>query len=190
MSLDQSPTTSPAPAPPAHPEPSPDAMTGGQWFRLAAVLGLLVWLTAATGIYGLVMVLGIIVMIFLHELGHYVMAKRAGMQVTEFFLGFGPRIWSVQRGETEYGLKLLPAGAYVKITGMHDIEEVDPAVEDLTYRQQPYWQRFGVAVAGSTVHMLLALVLIYSLLVGFGVSVGSITQRILWFTPKTATPPA
>ncbi len=178
MSLDQSPAPEPGARAPAGAARSrrPTAMTGGQWARLAVVLGLLVWLTAATGLYGLVMVLGIIVMIFLHELGHYVMAKRAGMKVTEFFLGFGPRIWSIRRGETEYGLKVIPAGAYVKIIGMHDIEEVDPADEARTYRQQPFWQRFGVAVAGSTMHFLLALVLIYGLLVGFGVSGGSITS--------------
>jgi len=156
---------------------SPDgAMSGAQWIRLAVVVGLLAWLTVATGVYGLAMVLGIMVMIFLHELGHFVMAKRAGMKVTEFFLGFGPRIWSVQRGETEYGLKLIPAGAYVKIIGMHDIEEVDAADEARTYRQKPFWQRFGVAVAGSTVHFGLALILIYVLLVGFGVRGGSLTD--------------
>ncbi|QYG92654.1 site-2 protease family protein [Iamia sp. SCSIO 61187] len=152
-------------------------MTLGQWVRLGVVAALLVVLTASTGVYGLLMVLGIVVMITLHELGHFVMARRAGMKCTEFFLGFGPKIWSVRRGETEYGLKLIPAGAYVKIVGMHDIEEVDPADEPKTYRQQPFWQRFGVAVAGSTVHFVLALGLIYALLVGFGLSGGSITDR-------------
>lgn len=152
-------------------------MTPGQWARLGVVAALLVVLTASTGIYGLLMVLGIIVMITLHELGHFVMARRAGMKCTEFFLGFGPTIWSVRRGDTEYGLKLVPAGAYVKIVGMHDIEEVDPADEAETYRQQPFWQRFGVAVAGSTVHFILALGLIYALLVGFGLPGGSITDR-------------
>ncbi|MGI8939680.1 MAG: M50 family metallopeptidase [Iamia sp.] len=176
MSLDQHPT-SPGPEATAPPPPAPvsdGAMTAGQWARLAGVLALLVWLTAATGIYGLAMVLGIVIMIALHELGHFVMAKRAGMKCTEFFLGFGPRIWSVQRGETEYGLKLIPAGAYVKIIGMHDLEDVDPADEPLTYRQKPFWQRFGVAVAGSTVHFILALALIYTLLVGFGLPGGSL----------------
>ncbi|HMJ76087.1 MAG TPA: site-2 protease family protein [Iamia sp.] len=152
-------------------------MTLGQWVRLGVVGGLLVWLTYATGVYGLIMVLGIVVMITLHELGHFVMAKRAGMKVTEFFLGFGPRIWSVRRGETEYGLKLIPAGAYVKIVGMHDIEDVDPADEPRTYRQQPFWQRFGVAVAGSTVHFLLAVGLIFILLVGVGLPGGEIVQK-------------
>ncbi|HEX7135976.1 MAG TPA: site-2 protease family protein [Iamia sp.] len=158
-------------------DPGDGRMTLGQWVRLGVVGGLLVWLTAATGVYGLIMVLGIVVMITLHELGHFVMAKRAGMKVTEFFLGFGPRIWSVHRGETEYGLKLIPAGAYVKIVGMHDIEEVDPADEPRTYRQQPFWQRFGVAVAGSTVHFLLALGLIFILLVGVGLPGGEIVQK-------------
>lgn len=185
MSLDQHPPTPPLPdtAPPEAEAaaamgaevPTAGGMTGGQWARLVGVLALLVWLTTATGIYGLAMVMGIVVMIALHELGHFVMARRAGMKCTEFFLGFGPRIWSVQRGETEYGLKLIPAGAYVKILGMHDIEEVDPADEALTYRQQPFWQRFGVAVAGSTMHFILALVLIYTLLVGFGLPGGSIS---------------
>ena len=56
----------------------------------------------------LVVILALVVMITLHELGHYLTAKRAGMKVTEFFLGFGPKIWSIQRGETEYGIKLHP----------------------------------------------------------------------------------
>jgi membrane-associated protease RseP (regulator of RpoE activity) len=158
-------------------EPDDGRMTLGQWVRLGFVGALLVWLTAATGVYGLAMVLGIVVMITLHELGHFVMAKRAGMKVTEFFLGFGPRIWSIHRGETEYGLKLIPAGAYVKIIGMHDIEEVEPGDEPRTYRQQPFWQRFGVAVAGSTMHFIIAIVLIGALLVGFGMPGGDIVQK-------------
>lgn len=168
--------TGPVEVEPAPPPPD-GTMSVGQWARLGVVGLLLVWLTAATGVYGLVMVLGIVVMITLHELGHFVMARRAGMKCTEFFLGFGPRIWSVQRGETEYGLKLIPAGAYVKIIGMHDLEEVDPADEPYTYRQQPFWQRFGVAVAGSTVHFMIALVLIFVLLVGFGMPGGSIADQ-------------
>ena len=67
---------------------------------LAVLIGALVVL-AMISTWALIMVLGIVVVIFLHELGHYVMAKRAGMKVTEFFIGFGPRIWSFHRGETE-----------------------------------------------------------------------------------------
>ena len=69
----------------------------------------------------------IIAMVMVHELGHLLAAKRGGMKVTEYFLGFGPRLWSVRRGETEYGVKAIPAGGYVKIPGMTNLEEVDPA---------------------------------------------------------------
>ncbi len=179
MSIDQQPPPPSGPEAPASPSSAPRGnapMTASQWARLAVVVGLLVLLTATTGLWGLVMVLGIVVMITLHELGHFVMAKRAGMKVTEFFLGFGPRIWSIHRGETEYGLKLFPAGAYVKVVGMHNIEDVDPADEANSYRQQPFWQRFGVAVAGSTVHFVLALVLLFILLAGVGLPGGSLTH--------------
>ena len=60
------------------------------------------------------------------------------MKVTEYFLGFGPRLWSIRRGETEYGIKAIPAGGYVKIIGMTNLEEVDPADEARTYRQKPF----------------------------------------------------
>jgi membrane-associated protease RseP (regulator of RpoE activity) len=103
----------------------------------------------------------IIAMIMLHELGHFVMAKRAGMKVTEFFLGFGPRLWSIRRGETEYGVKAIPAGGYVRIIGMSNMDEVDPADEERTYRSKPYRHRLGVAVAGSTMHMIIAATLLF-----------------------------
>ena len=154
-----------------------DAMTTGQWVRAALLVGLLVLLTATSGLWGLAIVLGIVVMVFLHELGHYLTAKRAGMKVTEFFIGFGPRIWSFRRGETEYGIKLVPAGAYVRIIGMHNLEEVEPADEGRTYRQKTFRQRLAVAVAGSTMHFVIALVLIFVVLVGLGAPGGRITGR-------------
>ena len=116
----------------------------------------------------LVVIAAVAVMIFMHELGHFLTAKWAGMKVTEFFLGFGPKIWSFQRGETEYGIKAIPAVAYVRIVGMHNLEEVDPADETRTYRQKPYWRRLSVAVAGSTMHFLMALVCIFLVLVFHG----------------------
>ena len=110
----------------------------------------------------------IILMIMLHELGHFVMAKRAGMKVTEFFLGFGPRVWSVRRGETEYGVKAIPAGGYVRIIGMSSADEVDPADEERTYRSKPYRDRLGVAVAGSTMHFIIAAILLFIVLAAVG----------------------
>ena len=144
--------------------------------RLAGLLAALV----ALGLWRpwmLVMVLGLVVMIFLHELGHFIMAKRAGMKVTEFFLCFGPKLWSFKRGETEYGVKLLPLGAYVKIIGMSNLEEVAPQDEARAYRQKSFGQRIGVAVAGSTMHFILAFVLIFISLVMVGAPAGTLDPR-------------
>ncbi|MFZ4516799.1 MAG: site-2 protease family protein [Microthrixaceae bacterium] len=132
----------------------------GRIARVAVLVGLVVLLGVTRGLPILIVILAILVMIFLHELGHYIAAKRAGMKVTEFFIGFGPRIFSFRRGETEFGLKAVPAGAYVKIIGMSNLEEVDPEDEARTYRQAPYRSRASVAVAGSAMHFALALVLL------------------------------
>ncbi len=84
------------------------------------------------------------------------------MKVTEFFLFFGPKIWSFKRGETEYGIKCIPAGAYVRIIGMSNIEtDVPPEDEPRTYRQQSYPKRVLVASAGSIMHVLQAFVLLF-----------------------------
>ena len=147
---------------PEHEGPAPLGTPLGRSLRLAALIGLVVLLGITQGVSMLIVVLAIVVMIFLHELGHYVMARRAGMLVTEFFIGFGPRIWSFRRGETEYGIKAIPAGAYVRIVGMSNMEDVEPELEARTYRQGRFRDRLGVAVAGSTMHFLIALVLLFS----------------------------
>jgi membrane-associated protease RseP (regulator of RpoE activity) len=105
----------------------------------------------------------VILMIMLHELGHFATAKWSGMKVTEFFIGFGPRLWSIRKGETEYGVKALPLGGYVKIIGMTNLEDVDPADEPRTYRQQSFPKRFAVAIAGSFMHFVIAFVLLWIL---------------------------
>lgn len=120
------------------------------------------------GVSGLVVVSSFVVMLVLHELGHFVVARLAGMQVTEFFIGFGPRLWSMRRGETTYGVKAIPAGAYVRITGMSSLDLVDPAVEHRTYRQQSYPKRMAVALAGSAMHFAIALALLFFVYVAIG----------------------
>ncbi|MGE0878516.1 MAG: RIP metalloprotease [Acidimicrobiia bacterium] len=137
------------------------------WVRLAMVIAVCVAL-ALFSPWVFVAVMAIAFMIFMHELGHFLTARAAGMKVTEFFIGFGPRIWSFRKGEVEYGLKAIPAGAYVRIIGMSNLEQVDPADEARTYRQKPYWRRLSVAVAGSTMHFILALVCLLGLFVGYG----------------------
>jgi membrane-associated protease RseP (regulator of RpoE activity) len=116
----------------------------------------------------LLIIVGIILMVMLHEFGHYWTAKRSGMKVTEFFLGFGPRLWSFTRGETEYGVKAIPAGGYVRIIGMTNLEEVDPADEPRTFRQGPPGKRLAVILAGVTVNLIIAFVLIFIVIAGQG----------------------
>jgi membrane-associated protease RseP (regulator of RpoE activity) len=120
----------------------------------------------AVAIVGVILALPLI--IFLHELAHFVTAKRTGMKVTEFFVGFGPRLWSVQRGETEYGLKAIPLGGYCKIIGMTNLEEVPPADEPRAYRSKSFVPKVVVASAGSLMHFALALVLMFGVLVVAG----------------------
>src|SRR5438128_3762417 len=110
-------------------------------------------------------VVAILVTILIHEAAHFGFAKVFGIKVQEFFVGFGPRVWSVRRGETEYGLKALPLGGYCRIVGMTNLEEVDGADEPRTYRAKPFLPKLGVALAGSTVHFIIALVLILVVLV-------------------------
>jgi membrane-associated protease RseP (regulator of RpoE activity) len=132
--------------------------------RLVLIVAAGVIAAQATGVSKTVAVIvAIFVMIMLHEFGHFITAKWAGMKVTEFFVGFGPRLWSVQRGETEYGVKAIPLGGYCKIIGMTNLEPVDPADEARAYRTKPYWRRLSVAVAGSVTHFLIAFCLLISL---------------------------
>ena len=116
----------------------------------------------------LAIVFGIVALIMLHEAGHYFTAKRAGMKVTEFFLGFGPRVWSFRRGETEYGVKVIPAGGYVRIVGMSNLEDVDPDEESRTFRHGTFGNRLTVILAGVSVNLILAFLLIYVALIGRG----------------------
>ena len=164
-------------APP--PAPFPERVKSPRRSALELVLALvaIVAVAVATGYVDLLIVVAsIIVIVMLHELGHFLVAKRSGMKVTEYFIGFGPRLWSFRRGETEYGVKALPLGGYVKIPGMTNLEEVDPADEGRLYRDKPFHSRLAVAVAGSAVHFLLALVLLFVLFTFVGVPNSSQVQ--------------
>jgi membrane-associated protease RseP (regulator of RpoE activity) len=98
----------------------------------------------------------LILVIVVHEAAHFGVARLFGIKVTEFFVGFGPKIWSTRRGETEVGFKWIPAGGYVKIAGMSPFEEVPPEDLPRTYGAKPRWQRALVIVAGPATHFVLA----------------------------------
>ncbi len=161
----------PANAPPGAPPGTGGAPKSARRsvIELLAAVAVLVALAVASGQGDLlVVVVCLIVIVMLHEFGHLLAAKHGGMKVTEYFLGFGPRLWSFRRGETEYGIKAIPLGGYVKIPGMTNLEEVDPADEARTYREQPFRARLLVAVAGSAMHFLMAFVLLWALLTFVG----------------------
>jgi regulator of sigma E protease len=105
--------------------------------------------------------IGFSLLIILHEGGHFAIAKATGMRVERFFLFFGPTIWSFKRGETEYGIKAIPLGGYVKITGMNPEEEIPPEVVQRAYYRQPVWMRIAVIAAGPAVNIALAFLILF-----------------------------
>jgi membrane-associated protease RseP (regulator of RpoE activity) len=130
-----------------------------------------------------IFVVALLFSVMLHETGHFVTAKKFGMKVTQYFVGFGTTLWSVVRGETEYGIKVLPFGGFVKITGMTSMDEVDPVDEPRSFRQHPAWQRLIVLFAGSFMHFVLALVLLFLVAGGIGLETSGNTSSNLGISP-------
>ena len=116
----------------------------------------------ALGVIGFVVAL--LASVMLHEFGHFATAKHFGMKATKFFVGFGPTLWSTRRGETEYGVKAIPAGGFVKIIGMTPLEDIEPGDEDRVFYKQPPMRRFVVLVAGSVTHLVLAVLILFGFL--------------------------
>ena len=111
-----------------------------------------------------------LVSVMIHEWGHFASARRFGMKATDFFVGFGPTLWSTRRGETEYGIKAIPAGGFVKIVGMTELEEVAPEDEARAFYKQPAHRRAVVLVAGSFMHFVIAAVILVLTPMLFGAS--------------------
>ncbi|MBA3690027.1 MAG: RIP metalloprotease [Actinobacteria bacterium] len=102
---------------------------------------------------------GLLLVILIHELGHFTVARAFGFKVEEYFVGFGPKLWSTRRGEIEYGVKALPLGGYVKIAGMNPYQPVAPEDLPRAYGSKPRWQRALVIFAGPGIHLVIAAVL-------------------------------
>jgi regulator of sigma E protease len=113
---------------------------------------------------------GFALLVILHELGHFAMAKRVGMRVEKFSLFFPPTVWSKKVGETEYAIGSIPAGGYVKISGMNPDEDLPEEVRDRAYHAQPVWKRIVVIAAGPAVNLVLAFVLLLIFYWAIGIS--------------------
>lgn len=147
-----------------------------------------------------VLFVGLLLSIGLHEIGHLVPAKLFNVRVTQYMVGFGPTVWSRRRGETEYGLKWIPLGGYVRMIGMLPprpsddpnklrsvstgpwqglienaravaSEEIRPGDEDRVFYRKPWWQKAIIMVGGPAMNFLLAFVLFAIVMMGFGVQV-------------------
>jgi regulator of sigma E protease len=116
---------------------------------------------------------GFALLVILHELGHFSAAKSVGMRVEKFSLFFPPTLWSKKRGETEYAIGAIPAGGYVKISGMNPDEDLPPEVRDRAYHAQPVWKRIVVIAAGPAVNLVLAFVLLFAFFWLIGPQAGS-----------------
>ena len=117
----------------------------------------------AAGVF--IFIFTLLFMVTFHEFGHYITARKFGIKVEEFFVGFGPRLFSRWRGETEFGVKAILLGGYVKIAGMNPFQEVPAEELPRTFGAKPAWQRAIVLVAGSTTHFILAIFL-FAILIG------------------------
>jgi (E)-4-hydroxy-3-methylbut-2-enyl-diphosphate synthase len=163
----------------------------GQVARLAVALALITAIFVVAGLGDVLLFIAIvIVIVMLHELGHFATAKWSGMKVTEYFVGFGPRLWSVRRGETEYGVKAIPAGGYVRITGFTVLEDVATEDEPRASRQQPFWKRIIVGSAGSAMHFIIAFVLALISVFAFGVATDNVHIDALEHWSGVAQTPA
>ena len=120
----------------------------------------------------LAFVVALLLSVMVHEFGHFITARRYGMKVSEFFVGFGKRIWSVQRGETEFGVKAIPAGGYCKIEGMTANDQMPEGQEHRAFYKASSGKKLVVLGAGSFLHFVLGYILLFILFAGVGTNQG------------------
>ena len=113
-------------------------------------------------------VIALLTSVMLHELGHFLTARKFGMRVSEFFVGFGKRIWSMTRGETEYGIKVIPAGGYCRIEGMTPTDAMPDGQENRAFWRASSLKKLIVLGAGSFAHFVIGFILIFSIFFGVG----------------------
>lgn len=132
----------------------------------------------------LAFVVALLFSVMVHEFGHYLTARKFGMQVSEFFLGFGKRIWSFTRGETEFGIKAIPAGGYCRIEGMTPQDQMPEGEEGRAFFAASSLKKLIVLGAGSSAHFALGFLLIFSIF--FAVGYQAVLPDIAEVSPKSA----
>ncbi|WP_163510293.1 M50 family metallopeptidase [Fodinicola acaciae] len=141
-------------------------------------------------VLGVVLVaIGILISVCVHEAGHMLTAKMFGMKVTKYFVGFNPKLWSFHRGETEYGIGMLPFGGYCKISGMtpEEEEEMPENEKHRSFIRQPVWKRTIVLVTGSLTHFLIAFVLLWITVGVYGITVQQAPDKAPALVKSVAT---
>ncbi len=122
--------------------------------------------------------------VMVHEFGHYLTAKKFNMKVTEFFLGFGTKLWSFRKGETEFGVKAIPAGGYCRIEGMTPSDQMPAGEESRAFFTASSGKKLIVLGAGSFAHFLIGFLLIFSIF--FGVGYTALLSNVAQVSPNSA----
>jgi regulator of sigma E protease len=125
-------------------------------------------------------VLGIL--IFVHEFGHFIVARQLGVGVTKFSFGFGPKLLGIQRGETEYLISAIPLGGYVKLVGENDADEVSPEEQEKAFYNKPVWVKMAVVAAGPIGNLLFAFLVFWVVFLG---GIPTLTPKIGDVMPDT-----
>lgn len=130
------------------------------------------------------------ILVFVHELGHFLAAKLFGMRVERFSIGFPPRVWGFQKGDTDYCIGATPLGGYVKISGMidesMDTDHLEKEPEDWEYRSKPVWQRIITITAGVIFNMILAFFIYFGMTYSNGKAVLPIQESQGIYVPETS----
>jgi regulator of sigma E protease len=164
---------------PSGAEPQEKRATWGWILLVAIVVALLLakWTL-------LIAILGLAFLITVHEFGHFIMAKKLGMRVERFFVGFPPALWKRRRGETEYGIGMIPLGGFCKISGMSEEEELPDEVLPRAYYNQPVWKRNVVIAAGPVMNILAAVLILFVFLLARGTVTPTLTlEEVVKGTP-------
>jgi len=141
--------------------------------NLASLVSLM---AAEKGPSGLIQIVSIVcvlgILVFVHEFGHYAVAKLCGVRVEIFSLGFGKRLWGFRRGDTDYRISALPLGGYVKMAGENPME--DRTGDPGEFTSHPRWQRFLIAIAGPAANIILAVAVLT------GIYMSHYERRLFW----------